>query len=70
MKKYTFDVVYQASCSLTTEVPNEITSIEEARKWVKAHWDKMPIPNNADYIPNSDIPDFDLGYDGDELEES
>ena len=66
MKKYTFGVLWQMSGALTVDVPDEITTLEEARNWVKEHWGDMPIPTGGEYIPNSDTPDFDDG--GDELE--
>ena len=36
------------------EVPDEITTIQQVRDYLRAHWDEIPLPNDGDYDPDSD----------------
>ena len=61
MKTFTFDMVWQVSGKQTVQVPDEISTVEEAQAWVKNNWADIPIPTDGEYIPNSDEPDFESG---------
>lgn len=57
-KTFTFGVVYQSYGKQSVEVPARIKTREEAMAWVKEHWSEIPLPSDADYVPESDQPDF------------
>lgn len=45
----------------TATVPDYIQTKEEAIEWLKDHWDWLPLPEDADYVPESD--ELDLEFD-------
>lgn len=57
-KTFTFGVVYQSYGKQSVEVPARIKTREEAMAWVREHWNEIPLPSDADYVPESDQPDF------------
>lgn len=53
-KKISYGVSYQVYGHATATVPDYIQTKEEAIEWLKEHWDTMPLPEDADYVPESD----------------
>lgn len=53
-KKVIYGVAYTAYGYATTTVPDSVQTRDDAIKWLKEHWDELPLPEEADYIPESD----------------
>lgn len=53
-KKVIYGVTYTAYGYATTTVPDSVQTRDDAIKWLKEHWDELPLPEEADYIPESD----------------
>lgn len=53
-KKVLYGVSYQAYGYATTTVPDSVQTRDDAIKWLKEHWDEVPISEEADYIGDSD----------------
>lgn len=53
-KKVTFGVVYQVWGRVTADIPDEITTKEEAVKYIQENWKSMPFPQNAEYVCDSE----------------
>lgn len=53
-RKVSYGVAYTAYGYATTTVPDSVQTRDDAIKWLKEHWDEVPIPEEADYIGDSD----------------
>ena len=53
-KRITFGVTYQKYGYVTVELPREIKTETEALEFIKDNWDKVPLPEYAEYVPGSD----------------
>lgn len=53
-RKVSYGVSYQVYGRATATVPDYIQTKEGAIKWLKEHWDVSPLPEDADYVPESD----------------
>lgn len=53
-RKVSYGVSYQVYGRATATVPDYIQTKEEAIGWLKEHWDEVPIPEEADYVQESD----------------
>ncbi len=58
-KRITFGVTYQKYGYVTVELPREIKTETEALEFIKDNWDKVPLPEYAEYVPGSDELDAD-----------
>ncbi len=56
MKTFRFGVAWSMFGYQTVRVPADMTE-EDAMKYVRANWDKIPLPD-GDYLQDSDEPDF------------
>lgn len=54
MKRVEFGMIWRMYGKQTMEVPDEITTIQQVRDYLRAHWDEIPLPNDGDYDPDSD----------------
>lgn len=54
MKRVEFGMIWRMYGKQTLEVPDDITTIQQARDYLRAHWDEIPLPNDGDYDPDSD----------------
>lgn len=54
MKKVEFGMIWRMYGKQTMKVPDEITTIQQVRDYLRAHWDEIPLPNDGDYDPDSD----------------
>lgn len=54
MKKVEFGMIWRMYGKQTMEVPDEITTIQQVRDYLRAHWDEIPLPDDGDYDPDSD----------------
>ena len=57
-KKFTFGVVFQSYGRKTVNIPASIKTWKEAQEWVREHWNKISLPNDAEYVIGSYEPDF------------
>lgn len=53
-KTVSYDVSYQVYGRATATIPDYIQTREEAIEWLKEHWSELPLPEEADYVPESD----------------
>ena len=53
-KKVRYGVAYEAYGYATTTVPDSVQTRDDAIKWLKEHWGWLPLPVDADYVPDSD----------------
>lgn len=53
-RKVSYGVAYTAYGYATTTVPDSVQTRDDAIKWLKEHWNEVPIPEEADYIGDSD----------------
>lgn len=53
-KKVRYGVAYTAYGYATTTIPDSVQTRDDAIKWLKEHWNEVPIPEEADYIGDSD----------------
>ena len=56
-KRFYFNQVWQMYGKTSVEVPEDYT-IEQSIEYVKAHWDDIPLAGIAEYLAESDVPDF------------
>ncbi len=54
MKKVEFGMIWRMYGKQTMEVPDEITTIQQVRDYLRTHWDEIPLPDDGDYDPDSD----------------
>ena len=57
MSKVTYNVIYQVCGQVTTDIPDDITTREEAVAYLEKNWKNMPFPKNAEYICDSEVLD-------------
>lgn len=57
MKPFNFGIEYKMYGTKTVMVPDDFTQ-EQAEHYVLDHWSEVDLPRNAEYIPDSDVPDF------------
>lgn len=57
MKRFYFGQYWELYGTNSIEVPDDFT-IEQAQKYVKEHWDDVGLAPNANYVMDSDEPDF------------
>lgn len=60
-RPFSFKMIWEVSGRQTVAVPADLNE-EEALEYVKSHWDKVPIPTEADYISGSDELDEESEY--------
>lgn len=53
-KKVTYNVIYQVCGQVTTDIPDDITTREEAIAYLEKNWKNMPFPKSAEYICDSE----------------
>lgn len=53
MKKVMFGMYYEVYGQVTVEVPDNVTE-DNVEEYLRDHWDKYPLPNNASYVHCSD----------------
>ena len=54
MSKVTYNVIYQVCGQVTADIPDNITTREEAVAYLEKNWKNMPFPKNAEYICDSE----------------
>lgn len=54
MKRVEFGMIWRMYGKQTLEVPDDITTIQQVRDYLRAHWDEIPLPDDGDYDPDSD----------------
>lgn len=54
MKRVEFGMIWRMYGKQTFEVPDDITTIQQVRDYLRAHWDEIPLPDDGDYDPDSD----------------
>ena len=54
MSKVTYNVIYQVCGQVTADIPDDITTREEAVAYLEKNWKNMPFPKNAEYICDSE----------------
>ena len=52
--KVTYNVIYQVCGQVTADIPDDITTREEAVAYQEKNWKNMPFPKNAEYICDSE----------------
>ena len=57
-KWFNFGLEYKMYGTKSVKVPADFTQ-GQAEEYVREHWDDIDLPRNSDYIPESDVPDFD-----------
>ena len=48
------NVIYQVCGQVTADIPDDITTREEAVAYLEKNWKNMPFPKNAEYICDSE----------------
>ena len=56
-KIFKFGVTWQYYGTQAVEVPEDFTQ-EQAEQYVQEHWWEIDLPDNGEYVDNSDEPDF------------
>ena len=52
--RISYGIYYQAyGYSITEDIP-EVKTTEQAKEWLREHWDELPLPIRADYVMGSD----------------
>lgn len=54
MSKVTYNVIYQVCGQVTADIPDDITTREEAIAYLEKNWKNMPFPKSAEYICDSE----------------
>lgn len=54
MSKVTYNVIYQVCGQVTADIPDNITTREEAVAYLEKNWKNMHFPKNAEYICDSE----------------
>lgn len=62
-KKVRYGVAYEAYGYATITVPDSVQTRDDAIKWLKEHWDWLPLPEDADYVPVPGSDELDLESD-------
>lgn len=52
-KTITVGVSFMKYGEVTVSVPDTVTNHEEAVKYVKEHWDDIPLPTTSNYVDDS-----------------
>ena len=53
-KKVTYNVIYKVCGQVTADIPDDITTREEAVAYLEKNWKNMPFPKSAEYICDSE----------------
>ena len=54
MSKVTYNVIYQVCGQVTADIPDDITTREEAVAYLEKNWKNMPFTKKAEYICDSE----------------
>lgn len=70
-KQIKFGVSLMHYGNVTMNIPDNITTREEAIAYLQEHWDDVPLPTSSSYVNDSDELDVDgtIILDGKELPE-
>ena len=60
-KTFTFGMAWQCYAKQSVEVPENFT-YKQAKQYVQEHWSEIKLPNNGEYVENSDEPDFENSH--------
>lgn len=56
-KTFTFGMEWKMYGNQSVEVSADFTQ-EQAEQYVRDNWSKIGLPNNGEYLTDSDVPDF------------